>query len=84
MKLSLYFCKPLFETSEMTTTKRIISIFTITLFFLTMNPANSFADPPPDPCGDPFDPACPIDGGLTLLLAAGAGIGAVKYRGKKP
>ena len=29
----------------------------------------------PDPGCDPLDPACPIDGGLSLLIAAGAGLG---------
>ena len=36
----------------------------------------SLADPP-DPCTDPAD-YCPIDGGLSLLIAAGIGIGAKK------
>jgi hypothetical protein len=30
------------------------------------------------PCGGPFGPACPIDGGVSLLIAAG-----VAYGGKK-
>ena len=33
---------------------------------------------PSDPGCDPLDPACPIDGGLSLLLAAGVGIGVKK------
>ncbi len=33
---------------------------------------------PGDPGCDPLDPACPIDGGLSLLIAAGIGIGAKK------
>ena len=33
-----------------------------------------------DPGCDPLDPACPIDGGLALLLAAGAGYGIKKVR----
>ena len=33
---------------------------------------------PPDPNCDPLDPACPIDGGLTILIAAGIGLGAKK------
>ena len=38
----------------------------------------------PDPGCDPLDPACPIDGGLSLLIAAGIGIGAKKaYDSKK-
>lgn len=37
----------------------------------------------PDPCTDPSLP-CPIDGGLSLLIAAGIGIGAKKaYDTKK-
>ncbi len=35
------------------------------------------AQDPPDPCTDPEIP-CPIDGGLSLLIAAGIGIGAKK------
>ena len=31
-----------------------------------------------DPGCDPQDPACPIDGGLTLLIAAGIGLRARK------
>ncbi len=39
-----------------------------------------------DPGCDPLDPACPIDGGLGLLIAAGVGIAARKsyqYQKKK-
>ena len=28
-----------------------------------------------DPGCDPLDPACPIDGGVSLLIAAGVGLG---------
>ena len=37
---------------------------------------------PPDPCSDPTAPGCdvPIDGGLSLLLAAGVGYGVKKIR----
>lgn len=38
-------------------------------------PLNSIAAPP-DPDCDPLDPLCPIDGGITLLIAAGIGLGA--------
>ena len=34
--------------------------------------------PPGPPCGGPFGPACPIDGGVSLLIAAG-----LAYGGKK-
>ena len=33
-----------------------------------------------DPNCDPGDPLCPIDGGLTFLLAAGAAYGIKKVR----
>ncbi len=35
---------------------------------------------PGDPCGGPGLPACPIDGGISLLLAAGVGYGVKRYR----
>jgi hypothetical protein len=40
-----------------------------------------FAQPVPPagpPCGGPFGPACPIDGGVSILIAAG-----LAYGGKK-
>lgn len=37
-----------------------------------------------DPSCDPLDPTCPIDGGVSLLIAAGIGISARKaYLEKK-
>jgi hypothetical protein len=33
---------------------------------------------PTDPGCDPLDPACPIDGGVSLLIAAGIGLSAKK------
>lgn len=53
------------------------------MLFALISPVKTMADPPPDPCGDPFDPACPIDGGVSLLIAAGIGIGAMKHKSKK-
>ena len=41
------------------------------------------AQPPPDPGCNPDDPSCPIDGGVSLLIAAGIGIGARKLKSKK-
>jgi hypothetical protein len=39
---------------------------------------------PGDPGCDPLDPYCPIDGGLSLLIAAAVGVGAKKaYDAKK-
>lgn len=37
----------------------------------------------PDPGCDPLDPACPIDGGVALLIAAGVGLGARKRLARK-
>ncbi len=37
-----------------------------------------------DPGCDPDDPTCPVDGGVSLLIAAGIGLGARKaYQLKK-
>jgi hypothetical protein len=39
---------------------------------------------PGDPGCDPLDPDCPIDGGISLLIAAGIGLGAKKtYNDRK-
>ncbi|MBS1762711.1 MAG: hypothetical protein JSR00_07540 [Bacteroidetes bacterium] len=48
-------------------------------------PTGVFAQGDPGDGGcDPLDPACPIDGGLSLLLAAGIGLGARKaYKAHK-
>ncbi len=59
-------------------------IFMLGLVVMTglLNPLKSNAQP--DAGCDPLDPACPIDGGLSLLIAAGIGIGARKaYQLKK-
>ena len=45
------------------------------------NPMRGLAQP--DPSCDPLDPACPIDGGLSLLIAAGVGLGAKKAYDRK-
>ncbi|RYZ56059.1 MAG: hypothetical protein EOP49_01420 [Sphingobacteriales bacterium] len=55
---------------------RILTVFMIG-FFVVGAPYLGFAQPV-DPGCDPLDPACPIDGGLSLLIAAGIGIGAKK------
>ena len=51
----------------------LISFLIVVSMFL---PVASFAQP--DPGCDPLDPACPIDGGLSFLIAAGIGLGAKK------
>jgi len=37
----------------------------------------------PDPCDDADSADVPLDGGLSLLVAAGAGYGVKKYRDSK-
>jgi len=52
-----------------------ISLLTIIIAIL---PFAAMAQTDPGPCPD-----CPIDGGLSLLLAAGVGYGVKRYRGAK-
>ncbi len=62
--------------------KKIFSF--IVLICISALPMVAFAGGPGDPGCDPLDPACPIDGGLGILLAAGIGLGAKKaYNARK-
>ena len=68
--------------------KRIGLVFCILFLWcaLTICPQISVAQSSavPDPSCDPLDPDCPIDGGLSLLIAAGIGLGAKKaYQERK-
>ena len=60
---------------------QLFLVFFIVLLFLS--PIISMAQPPIDPGCDPADPTCPIDGGISLLIAAGIGLGARKAMRKK-
>lgn len=67
--------------------RQTIQILGVLLIFFFVFIQTSWARDPGDP-GEPgcdvLDPTCPIDGGLTLLLAAGAFYGIRKYKaGKK-
>ncbi len=55
--------------------KHILMLGFVILAGIT-NPLKTSAQP--DGGCDPLDPACPIDGGISLLIAAGIGIGAKK------
>lgn len=55
--------------------RKLLFIVSMALFFAVVVPLKTMAAPP-DPDCDPLDPACPIDGGITLLIAAGIGLGA--------
>lgn len=59
--------------------------FLALLTFLVLTPATMSAQdsPFPDeggdpPCDGPFGPVCPIDGGLSFLIAAGVALGGKK------
>ncbi len=58
--------------------RKTIMLLSITAFIVFFSPTKTFSQGPPDPNCDPLDPLCPIDGGLTLLLAVGVGLGAKK------
>ena len=53
------------------------------MMFMLLSAHNADAQvDPPDPCSGPDDP-CPIDGALSLLIAAGIGLGAKKAYDRK-
>lgn len=57
-------------------------VFLLLLLFMLL-PGTGFSQPGGGGC-DPFDDTCPIDGGLSLLIAAGIGLGAKKaYQQRK-
>ena len=62
--------------------QRIQALFKISVFMIVcMLPWLAMAQ---TGCPGPDQSACPIDGGLSILLAAGVGYGVKKYRdGKK-
>lgn len=62
--------------------KKYVLVTGAVLFISMMQPLKSTAQVS-DPGCDPLDPTCPIDGGLSLLIAAGIGLGAKKAYDKK-
>ena len=62
---------------------KTVIIFTSVFLILISAALVSHAQPPDPPPCDPFDPLCPIDGGVSFLLAAGIGLGAKKIISKK-
>ncbi len=65
--------------------RKYVLILPIVFLASLVSPLKSNAQGgPTDPGCDPLDPACPIDGGVSLLIAAAIGIGAKKaYNQKK-
>ena len=61
---------------------KIILLFAVLMIILVVAPSYSFAQIV-DPGCDPADPSCPIDGGVSLLIAAGIGLGAKRAMHKK-
>lgn len=55
--------------------RNFVIVVGLLLTGLLMNPLKTNAQLPDAGC-DPLDPACPVDGGLSLLIAAGIGLGA--------
>ena len=72
-------------TTTPTIGKRLKKVMMVALLALLVPVGQALADDPDTgDLGDPDGTAVPIDGGLSLLLAAGAGIGARKiYLQKK-
>ena len=62
--------------------KKYVLMTGMVLLASIMQPITSTAQVS-DPGCDPLDPQCPIDGGLSLLIAAGIGLGAKKAYDKK-
>lgn len=66
------------------TKKFSLLVFRMVTLFLLMTVVPHFASAQPDPCEDtPCEPDAPIDGGLSLLLAAGVGYGLKKARDER-
>jgi hypothetical protein len=63
--------------------KKYVLLAGIGLLISLVQPIRSTAQTVSDPGCDPLDPTCPIDGGLSLLIAAGIGLGAKKAYDKK-
>ena len=66
----------------MTQIKKFLVMGGVVLLINLLQPLKSGAQVS-DPGCDPLDPACPIDGGVSLLIAAGIGLGAKKAYDQK-
>jgi len=62
--------------------KKFVLITGMVVLASVINPIKGTAQVS-DPGCDPLDPLCPIDGGLSLLIAAGIGLGAKKAYDKR-
>ena len=83
MQLINYCSVSYFVKGESFMLKKYITLILFVSFFCVTSEAT--AQPPcpdgtPQPCGTPKPPGVPIDGGLAILLAAGAVYGIKKLR----
>jgi hypothetical protein len=58
-------------------------IFSVAFLLIVLLCIPALVRAQPNPCNDPDLPPCPIDGGLTALLAIGVGYGIKKYKNAK-
>ena len=63
--------------------KKLLPLFIVSLFLLLFAAAANGAGPPGPPMGPPpcWPPPCvvPLDGGISLLIAAGIALGGKKF-----
>jgi hypothetical protein len=63
---------------------RFRKLLVLSIFLFCVTAIGTCQPPPPPtsggaaPCGGPFGTVCPIDGGVSLLIAAGAALGGKK------
>lgn len=74
---SLYYNTTLHRQMKTNLLKNLLALL------ILMIPMILLAQPGPPagggpPCGPPFGPVCPIDGGVSLLIAAGVALGGKK------
>ena len=67
---------------QMTQIKKFLVMGGVVLLISLLQPMKGISQVS-DPGCDPLDPACPIDGGVSLLIAAGIGLGAKKAYDKR-
>lgn len=58
--------------------RRILTVALIIAPFILLGQDAPLPDSGDPPCGPPFGPVCPIDGGISFLIAAGMALGGKK------
>jgi hypothetical protein len=62
---------------------QLLKTLCLLIVLMTIQSLSAYAQGPPSPGGENDPPGVPIDGGLSLLLAAGVGYGIKELRKKK-